>query len=134
MLAFLALGYAAISDAASTANSKAFALRVAAHIARYEGYRSGRGHVLEFEITDSPEKQTYPGYVTVQIRNNAQTAWDVSVDPKRRTAYDFLRCTVFRYPIPDLSRSRSASSRRTYKVIMTGHGCESYSVVRHRDP
>jgi hypothetical protein len=106
------------------------ALQIAHAIARHEGYTPSRTRQIDIEITDEPKKPAYPGFVTVQIRSNSQTAFDVSVGGSPRIAADFLRCLVFAYPIRPLKTYRTRG--RYVASVMRAHGCSEFKTLSRR--
>lgn len=108
------------------------ALRLAHQIARYDGYIQSNGRHIEYEITDPVGNPTYPGYVTVQIRSNLQTIFDVSVNTSKNTAYDFTRCLAFDYPFMKSRKSTKSGNHVMIKSLMLKNGCDAYRVLRRR--
>ena len=108
-------------------------LRIAHAIANYAGYRSSGSHEIEYELTDEPGHNTYSGYTTVQMRNNLQTVYDLSINNSTGQVVDFNRCLVFRYPVIRGTESQLhfyKSLDLSYSKIMGRNGCERYRVLR----
>lgn len=107
-------------------------LRIAHQIARYDGYAQSSHRHIDYEITDPIGHPTYPGYVTIQIRANLQTVFDVSINIPENTAYDFTRCLVFDYPFMRITKLSNSKYKTSLKSFMSQNGCESYAVLRRR--
>jgi hypothetical protein len=72
-------------------------IQLVERIADYLGYKDSEKFRREIEVTD-PSGATYPGYTTIQLRYNGQTALDISISNSSGSAYDFTRCLGLEYP------------------------------------
>jgi hypothetical protein len=74
------------------------ALRVAEAIGDYDGYIPSKTDV-EYEFTDPPGHPVRKGFITIQLRNGAQTGYEFSINKRTGKVFDFVRCLVFEYPV-----------------------------------
>jgi hypothetical protein len=123
----------ATAAAAQTQISPTMALSIARAIGKYTGYTTNKARIMDYEITDRPEKRAYRGYITVQMMENAHPVFNISINTISGQAADFLGCYIFEYPIIGYVEERQGfkgERQLGYSKMMGDNGCDKYIVLK----
>lgn len=123
-----------LASSPTTVLTDAQAVTVAQTIGNYLGYAKSDARFIDYEVTDSGDNN--PGYVTVQIRINSQTLFDLSLNKQTGQAADFTRCLVLSYPVIKSEETKlgfHGASPVPYITLMGNNGCDHYRVFVSRN-